>query len=227
MQPEGPTSSCPFCLKSINNFILKPFDRSDIIPSSTNKMAVHIPVLGQGTDQVYSYWLSYRAGYGESRVGLSIHVARFYMFGQFGAQFESINFDAFGNTTGTEDSFVLPNTCYHIQPPGLLMDIDPSSVEQIQPIVCVDNIDVGNSITISVSFFNRTSVPPSTIDFKSAGKLECSIGGSNSGEKTLDMSGGQKHLVEYVGSGIDGSVTFSVCQSAGPRATTKVYFYDS
>jgi hypothetical protein len=226
LQPEGPSKACPSCVASISKFVLYPFDRSDVIPSASTNVAIHIPVLGNGIRSAYSYWLSYRTGYRESRNGISMHVTRLNLGGLYGAQFDSLNFDAHGNTTTTADSFVLPGTCYLMQPPGLLMDIDPSSVEQVQPLVCVDSIDVGNSITVSVSFPTPTTVPTMT-KFKSVGKLECSVGGNNFGNKTLDVSSDQVHLVEYVGSGVDGNVTFSLCQESGPDASVAAYFYDA
>ena len=48
IQPEGSTGDCPACLPSASNLVLKPFDDRSVQPSSTNKMAVHIPVMGVG-----------------------------------------------------------------------------------------------------------------------------------------------------------------------------------
>jgi hypothetical protein len=225
MQPEGSTTACTICVKEINKAVLKPFDRPDIIPSGSNLMAVHIPVLGVGSSTVYSYWLSYRSNYTDSRNGLSMHLVRFNLGGMFGATFDTLNFDAFGNTTTTKDSFILSSTCYIIQPPGLLMDIDSSAVEQVQPVVCVDDIVKGESITISVSFLNSQTIVPQ-IPFNKEEVVQCSKAGSDVVEKTLDMSNNNVHLLEYIGSGKDGNVTFSMCQESGSGSIT-AYFYDS
>ena len=226
LQPEGSTIVCPSCLSSLDGFLLKPFDRKDVAPSSANVMAIHIPVLGGGTRSAFSYWLSYRSNYTESRTGLSIHITRFNLGGLFGAQFDSLNFDAIGNSSSTKDSFVLPNTCYVIQPPGLLMDIDSASAEQIKPVVCVNDIDIGNSITISVSFLRDAAGPPS-IEVNDVGKLECGVGGRSFGDQSLDMSASQVHLIEYIGSGVDGNVSFSFCQNSGSKVDVRAFFYDS
>jgi hypothetical protein len=226
MQPEGSNIVCPSCLASISGFVLKPFDRNDIAPSSTNVMGIHIPVLGVGTTSAYSYWLSYRSNFTESRAGLSIHVSRFNLGGLYGTQFDSLNFDAFGDSTTTKDSFVLPNSCYVIQPPGLLMDIDSSSAEQVKPVVCVDDINIGNSITVSVSFLSKNSAP-APIQVNDLGKLECRVGGSSFGDQSFDVSDGQVRLIEYIGSGVDGNVTFSFCQNTGSAVNVKAFFYDS
>jgi hypothetical protein len=225
MQPEGSNSACPLCVKELNNVVLKPFDRYDIFPSDSNLMAVHIPVLGVGSSTVYSYWLSYRTNYTESRNGLSMHLVRFNLGSMFGATFDSLNFDAYGATTTTKDSFVLSKTCYVVQPPGLLMDIDAPSVAQVQPVVCVNDIAPGESITISVSFLNEQIGTPS-IPFNKESTLTCTLAGNDFGDKLLDMTNNQVHLLEYTGTGQDGNVTFSMCQETGSGSVT-AYFYDS
>ena len=223
MQPEGPTAVCPYCIKSISNIVLKPFDNSDIVPSTSNLMAVHIPVLGLGDSSVYSYWLSYRTNYTDARNGLSMQLAKFNLGGMFGALFESLNFDVIGETSTTSDSFLLNGTCYVIQPPGVLMDIDRTSVEQVQPVICVNDIDKGKSITISVSFLNKDT---STIAFKKQNALRCSKATSDFGPKSLDMTSSKVHLLEYNGTGQDGNITFSLCVATG-SASARAYFYDS
>jgi hypothetical protein len=57
MQPEGSTGNCPDCYSSLHGVVLQAFDNPAVLPSSTNQMAVHIPILGNGND-MYSYWLS-------------------------------------------------------------------------------------------------------------------------------------------------------------------------
>jgi hypothetical protein len=219
MQPEGSTSSCRSCEQSISKVVLKPFDRVDIIPSDTNLMAVHIPVLGTGKT-TYSYWLSYRSNYTESRNGLSMHLVRFNLGFMFGATVDTLNFDAVGSTNTTKDSFILNGTCYHIQTPGPLMDIDPSAVEEVQPVVCVDDIDRGNSITISVSFLNKNA-PQKEIEKKEA--QLCSATGN---QGTIDFSKSKTHLIEFIGTGTQGSISFSICQET-TGGSVDAYFYDS
>jgi hypothetical protein len=223
MQPEGSTAACPACVKSISNIVLKPFDNSDIVPSSSNLMAVHIPVLGVGKSSAYSYWLSYRTNYTNARNGLSMHLVKFNLGGMFGALFESLNFDAIGDTTTTSDSFILNGTCFVIQPPGVLMDIDRTSVEQVQPVICVNDISKGSSITISVSFLSNDTP---TIAFKKQNALTCRKPTSDFGQNSIDMTESKVHLLQYNGTGQDGNVTFSMCLASG-SASVKAYFYDS
>ena len=223
MQPEGSTTACPTCTKSISRVVLRPFDNAAIVPSKSNLMAVHIPVLGVGNSQLYSYWLSYRSNYTDSRNGLSMHIVNFKMGGMFGATYESLNFDAIGDTSTTADSFIVNGTCYVIQRPSYLMDIDRSAVEQIQPVVCVNDIDKGKSITISVSFLNQNAPK---IAFQKQNPLQCNTAASDFGQKSLDMVSNKVHLLEYNGTGQDGNVTFSACLASG-SASVKAYFYDS
>ena len=230
MNPEGPTTPCPQCVQSIEGLVLKSFDDRAVMPSSSNKMAVHIPVLGVGVKSAYSYWLSYRGAGNDGKAagGLSIHVTRFNLSGIFGAKYDSLSYDAFGDTSGdTSDSFVLPNTCYLVAPPGLLMDIDPAGAEQVQPIVCVDSIDTGASITISVSFLDSSSPPTPKVTLASEKEIGCSKAGTGSGDVDLDMSGGNVHLLHYVGTGRNGQISLSLCLNSGLLSTVKAYFYDT
>jgi hypothetical protein len=220
MQPEGSTISCKSCEQSISKVVLKPFDRVDIIPSDTNLMAVQIPVLGTGKT-TYSYWLSYRSNYTESQNGLSMHIVRFNLNTQhFGAVVDTLNFDAVGSTNTTKDSFILNGTCYHIQPPGPLLDVDSSAVEEVQPVVCVDDIDKGNSVTVSVSFLNK-NVPQKEVEKKVAQR--CSTTGN---QGTIDTSLNKVHLLEFSGTGTNGNLSFAICQET-TGGSVDAYFYDS
>lgn len=231
MQPEGSTSACPQCKSSLRGLILKPFDDGNVVPSAANQMAVHIPVMGDGSNGAYSYWLSYRgAGNdGKARQGLSVHTTRFMLGSTYGAQMDSLNFDAFGDTATTSDSFILPNTCYLITPPGALMDVDATAPEQIQPIVCVDDIDVvaGTFITISVTFLQPSAPPVSKIALATKRELGCSLGGSTASNISLDVSNGNVHLLTYVGTGTGGKISLSLCREPGTAISVTAYFYDS
>ena len=236
MQPEGPTTACPSCQSSVTGLELVTFDNASVEPSSTNKMAVHIPVLAED-NTAYSYWLSY-CGFGNDGLaagGLSIHVTEFELTPEtnFAAYYDSLNYDAFGDTASTDDSFVLPETCYLVTPPLILMDIDPSAVEQVQPIVCVDSVDTGsNSITISVSFLDNTDtgteeITPA-IELASKTEVGCSSGsGISSGPLSFDMSGGKVHLIHQTGTGSDGLITLSLCVESGSASTVQAFLYDT
>ena len=225
MHPDGSTFSCVFCVDSVANVVLKAFDRPDIVPSASNLMAIQIPVLGIGTSVTYSYWLSYRSNYTDSRNGLSMHLIRFSLGRQFGAYVDSLNFDAVGTTATTKDSFIVNGECYVIQPPGILLDIDPATAEKIQPVVCVNDIAVGESITVTVSFLSDNDNEPE-IDVEKKSPLVCKTGGINFGEDIIDVTNNKVHLIEFQGSGLDGNVTFSLCHD-GTAGFVNAYFYDS
>jgi hypothetical protein len=231
MQPEGKSASCPNCLSSINQAVLKPFDDVTVRPSSSNKMAIHIPILGTPNGKTYSYWLSYR-GTGNDRLaagGLSVHVSWFSLGGIYGASYDSLNSDAFGGSDESVlDSFVVPGTCYPIAPPALLMDLDYGAAEQVQPVACVDSVDKGKSITVSVSFLNPFNLPPVTVTLGSERELECSKSGTSSGSLLLDVSSSKAHLLHFAGTGINGTVDVDLSlQSSIPSATAPAFFYDT
>mmetsp|Transcript_11930 Transcript_11930/g.24564 ORF Transcript_11930/g.24564 Transcript_11930/m.24564 type:complete len:263 (-) Transcript_11930:171-959(-) len=231
MQPEGSTPNCPQCLASVSNLKLKSFDDTNVMPSSSSKMAVHIPIFGNN-GQAFSYWLSYRGtgNDGLAAGGLSIHVSHFQVCdGMFGSSYDSTNYDAFGNTADdTTDSFVVPGTCYVVAPSVETMDIDFGAVDQVQPIVCVDGLNQGSDITVSVSFLDPSSPPQNTVALESEQNLGCSQGSTSSGDIVLDVSGGKNHLLHYTGTGRRGLVDASLClASSDSGATATAYFYDT
>lgn len=231
MQPEGSTTECPSCVSSVNNLVLRPFDDDMVLPSSSNIMGVHIPILGSlgggFPDTAYSYWLSYRSKIPQPSLGLSVHVVEFALQNNtiFGATYDSLNFDAFGHTETPFDSFVLPDTCYFLSPPGQILDLNPDAVEQVLPVVCVESVD-GASITISVYFLNPDSPPPDAIAPASTRQLGCSESGSSVGNLQLDLSNNQFHMFKYVGTGMGGTIVLDICVQNGPTSRATAYFYD-
>lgn len=231
MQPEGSTPECPGCVSSVSNLVLKPFDDVNTLPSSGNKMAVHIPLVGNG-GLAFSYWLSYRGtgNDGLAAGGLSIHLSEFQACnGMFGSTYGSVNYDAFGDTADdTRDSFVVPGTCYIVAPSVQTVDIGIDSIEQVQPIVCVDDLNEGNDITISVSFMDPSSPPSDSVALESQVDLGCSQIASNSGDLVLDVSTGRNHLLHYDGTGRRGMVDIAACfVSTDADSAATMFFYDS
>lgn len=230
LQPEGASLQCPSCLPNVSGLVLTPFDDPDDLPSPNSLKAVHIPVMGNevnGKPNLYSYWLSYRGhgNDGEAAGGLSIHATHFQLRGMFAATFNSLNFDAHGDTKTTEDSFVLPNTCYVVAPPALFMDQSPEAVEQVQPIVCVDDLKRGRNITISVSFLNLADLPANNVTMSNSNttNVDCV-----SGEEThleLDMHEGLPHLLHFQRTGLGGLIHLSMC--SGNQSAAEAYFFDS
>lgn len=219
MQPEGATAECQSCLSS-GTFTLRPFDDKNIPPTDSNKMGIHIPISVSG-NQVYSYWFSYRSFNEKPSNGLSVHLAWFNLHGDFGAQYDSLNYDAFGDTETTNDSFVVEGSCYHVAPSIYLKDrVVLEDAEQVQPVVCVKSIDVGSSITVSVSFLDMNDIPEPQVSLDQEIILQCTSGGSSTGLKTLDAN--KYNMVHVKKTGGDGVVTWA---SSG-NTQTPAFFYD-
>ena len=221
MQPEGATDECPSCSSS-GTYTLYPFDDKDILPTPSRKMGIHIPIYVAGTE-IYSYWLSYRTGNdGLAANGLSVHLSWFDVYGGFfGASYDSMNFDAFGDTDTTFDSFVVENTCYHLAPPGYLKDNAFVAGWLVQPVVCVNSIDVGSSISVTVSFLDEDNPPSPQVVFGQEIELKCSVSGSTSGIVALDAS--TYNMVHVKDTGNGGEVVLRMCTSGG---TASAYFHD-
>lgn len=230
LQPEGASASCPRCLSTVSGLVLTSFDDPDSPPSSTNVKAVHIPVMGNhhdGKPNVYSYWLSYR-GHGNDGLaagGLSIHTSHFQLRGLFAATFNSMRIDAMGDTfNNMADSFVTPDTCYVVSPPALFMDLSPAAATAVQPIVCVDAVDKGKNITISVSFLDVANPPDNTVVVGSTRTLGCTA--RDTTEQTISVvEEGRPHLMHVQGTGLGGKISLSMCSKSG--APVQAYFYDS
>ena len=220
MQPEGSTNECPSCYNE-GTFTLSPFDDKSIPPRSSRKMGIHIPIVVAG-NRLYSYWLSYKTGVdGIAQNGLTIHLSWFDVGNYFGASYDSLNFDAFGHSDSTEDSFVIENTCFHLAPPGYLKDRALIAGLLVQPVVCVDSVNPGTSITVSVSFLDEENPPSPTITFGQEIELQCGLGGSSTGSITLNANTNNVVHVKKTGNG--GEVTLMMCTSSG---TASAYFHD-
>jgi len=186
-------------------------------------MGIHIPIMAIG-NTVYSYWLSYRGtGYdGAAAGGLSVHLSWYRLGGIFGATYDSQNYDAIGNTRDTtSDSFVTNNSCYYIFPGGFMKDKDYISSIQVQPVVCVNSIDVGNSITVTVDFIDADAPPsPQVSPVKTT--LDCTVSGSFI---ALEADASDYNLIHVQNAGADGIVEMKMCATVG--AAFEGYFHDS
>lgn len=198
----------------------------------SHMQAVHIPIFAEtdleGQDRCYSIWLSYRSGNdGLANGGLSIHSSWFDVGGPFGATYDSLNYDAFGDTEDdTSDSFILPGTCYVVSPSLNVLDAGLPIAKAAMPVVCVDSIQEGQTITISVSFLDQANPPLNTAMIETQSTLTCGSP-STSGQASMDMSNGQNHLLHVMGTGSDGVVTLDMCLESSSGNTVKAYSYDS
>lgn len=229
MQPEGATEQCPSCL-SEGTFELHAFDNPGVKPSGV-LMGLHIPIAAYVDDYdrtiIYSYWLSYRGislG-GVANVGISAHLAWFILEDGIdsGGLFDSMSFDAFGNTETTMDSFILPDTCYILSPTSFLKDkYDISVVAQVQPVVCTGSIVFGKRATITVSFIDELNSPSAQVDAINE-KYACS---ELKDEISLALDLTKPRLIDVSNIGENGAINLSVCPG-GDGSEVDVYFYDS
>ena len=121
------------------------------------------------------------------------------------------------------DSFVIEDTCYPIAPAGYMKDIIPLNSYAVMPVVCVDSIDVGSSITVSVSFQpdSNTSLEPTS----NVVDLACSTSGTS---LTQTFSGDTEYLVHVTNTGSVGIITLDMCIDTITSTSdlSKAYFYD-
>jgi len=216
MQPHGKDKNCASCV-SQGKYTLHPFDAGD---DPSKLMGVHIPITSRGST-LYSYWLSYRSG-NPARIGLSVHIGWFDSIGsgQFGASYNSLNYDAHGDTDTTADSFILPGTCYHVSPSKKMLEIDPVASLAIQPVVCVDELSEGNFIKIDVSFLDAPNELLETnlnIDTDNEINMECGT--------TLDINvdPSENYLLHVQNTGENGDLTLDLCHVSG---SVTAYVYD-
>lgn len=211
MQPEGPTDQCPDCSKE-GTFQIFTFDNPDAPPLGEQIMGIQIPIMGEAsTPTLYSYWLSYRSGNdGDAAGGLSVHLGWLTLGGTFGAEYDSLSYDAHGNTETVLDSFVLPGTCYIIEPALKLMDIDPYAAKQVIPQVCVDSLNKGSDITVSVSFLKPDEVFAVPAGAKEPDQeLICTS--DQQASINLKLEAQSFSLIHVTGTGTDGVVSINSC----------------
>lgn len=228
MQPEGTTNLCPNCL-SEGTFKLFAFDKYDQPPRPDKTMGIQIPIMGDKTGTMYSYWLSYRSGVnGLAAIGLSVHLSWFSLGGIFGAYYDSLSYDANGDTDSRFDSFVLPGTCYIIEPPLNLIEVDSLSAEQILPKVCVDHLNKESDITITVSFIdpkNSHAISTSKISKPPDETLQCTTDNGTSLNRKVDST--SPFLIHVSGAGNHGILSTSLCTTGGTnQSSVSAYIYD-
>jgi len=221
MQPQGGNSDCPLCV-SEGKYKLFPLDGD----STSKIMGIHIPITDVG-NTLYSYWLSYRGG-NPAKVGLSVHISWFSNIGngQFGAEYNSLNYDANGGSDTREDSFVLPGTCYHISPSIKMLEIDPLASLSTQPVVCVKELEESESITVEVSFIS----PLSSIKGPDHLGLQKTNQGNNNDvviqcgtSVKLDVASKTDRLLHIKNTGENGNLALGLCPSSG---SATAYIYD-
>ncbi len=199
MQPEGQTIECPTCVRT-GTFTIKAFDMRDNVPQPTDKLGIHIPITTTfdntyGTDYVHSYWISYRAGGdGDAFNGASIHQVWWELYGSAGSYFYSMMYDTSGHTPSKQDSFLEVGSCYQISPSAYMKDRDSDSVEGVRPVICVEGVNEGVDITVTVSFLNKNSLPPAKTNYIEHPRIDCSSAYTQISQ-TIDSS---KHNVLHV-----------------------------
>ncbi len=132
-----------------------------------------------------------------------------------GAWYDSLNFDANGFSDDKADSFVTAGNCYHVSPPGFVMDRDIVSASAVQPVVCVKSIDIGNSITVTVEFQENDTPPKPSVSVDDY-SMSCS-------SKSFAVDSSRYNLFHMHGMGRDGTVTLSLASTAGNAGA---FFFD-
>ena len=85
------------------------------------------------------------------------------------------------------DSFVLPGECYTILPALSYMELDPHATEQVVPRVCVESLNKGMDITISVTFLDPNTI--ASYDKKDVEEIVCQKNGVMQQGSTSSTSG--------------------------------------
>ena len=137
-----------------------------------------------------------------------------------GAYFDSMAYDVFGYSDEKHDSVILENTCYHVSPSPYLLDVDFIAANSVQPVVCVDSINEGVDITVSVSFVETSHTPRISSDVVSF-STTCST--STASTDTFTMSAKALNMIHVKGMGDGGSVTLSLSSDFG---WSTAFFYD-
>ncbi len=226
MQPEGSTTECPDCVSS-GTFVIKPADMRGGEPTRSEILGIHIPITSivddrYDTDYLYSYWISYRSGVnGDASDGVSIHLAWFELYGLVGCYYDSLLYDTYAHTESKFDSFLGKDSCYHVSPSIYMKDRDFTSAQAVQPIVCVDDINPGSNVTVSVSFLNTNTPPLAQVDLVEQPKIDCSS--SQEVQKSVDASRYNLFHISYSGS--DGLIAVSLGASEQAQEST-AYIYD-
>lgn len=235
MQPEGSTPACPTCLRE-GSFRLRPFDDKDLPPAPGRAMAVHVPLAHDGDRTLYSFWFSYRgAGNdGSTARGLSVHFATFLLREHmYGAEYDSHRYYAEGDTLDKREALVAAGTCYAVHPSAYLKDRDLAAAAAVRPVVCVDAVDEGSSIDISVSFVDGESLPPAPAATAEGGgleviTLECSGGASPVATTDYVLNARDSHLIHVINTGYDADISLSLCTDDGSASDVQArgFLYD-
>ena len=117
---------------------------------------------------------------------------------------------------------MIEGTCCAIAPSGFMKDRQIINSLAVLPVVFVDFIDVGSSITVSVSFeanMDSTEQTINTVD------LGCNTSGTSLTEL---YSASTENIVHVVNNGVHSNVTLNMC-TVNPTSTadmSRAYFYD-
>ena len=117
-----------------------------------------------------------------------------------------------------KDAVVKSGNCYHIAPSSFLKDQDFLAADAVQPIACVDSINEGLGLTVSVSFLDLSESIQPKVDVVTH-KFQC---GSTTITKLIDSS--RYNNFHITGCGENGQVTFKLCNPNG--VSSQAFFFD-
>ena len=137
--------------------------------------------------------------------------------------YDSLSYDIHGDTESLFDSFVLPGTCYVIEPNLKLLDMGFHSVKDILPKVCVDSLIYGEEIQVSVSFLNETHIEREWIDLDIV-KDEITCAANNTTQVNTTLTLESPYLIKMSGAGDRSTVSAILCTNNDFNVTG--YLYD-
>ena len=186
MTPEGSSPECPSCLRS-GTFTLHAFDTEE--NPGDKQLGIQIPLF-KHNDELHSIWITYRGGIKDAAKGVGVHHAwQSGLNGYYGSAYDSVNYDAYGDTLTRADSFITPGTTFVVPPTYAAMTKDIASAVQVTPVVEVESVTKGVSARVKVAFLESgTSAPTQLPDayLGAVSELQCDTIGTGTFSKSLE-----------------------------------------
>ena len=92
-----------------------------------------------------------------------------------------------------------------------MKDRDPMAADEVHPLVCVNDINEGSSIDITVSFVDGQNTDER--QGQEIMTLDCSLSGGSSDAATADyeLEAKRSHLIHVVNAGSNADISMSIC----------------
>ena len=102
------------------------------------------------------------------------------------------------------------NTCYHVSPSSYMKDTDIIAAEAIQPVICVESIDVSKSVTVSMSFLDPKNPPSPT---RQMNNINHEWSSSGQKKNLSNIQTNKYNLIHVTSTGEDGIIDIDLCPS--------------